>query len=137
MLIFIEIKKLDPFFLFLKNLLKGKKSDTCIFTESELFVVVGLVWVFRSSLRYKLLFSGRLPQKMPLTDVLCLVANCCRCSSPRSCGLADNSGRVITQPVKGLLMQKSYKSLTFYLPNAELMPLLFYYLINFCVPGIW
>lgn len=51
--------------------------------------------------------------------------------------LADNSGRVITQPVKGLLMQKSYKSLTFYLPNAELMPLLFYYLINFCVPGIW
>lgn len=74
---------------------------------------------------------------MPLTDVLCLVANCCRCSGPRSCGLADNSGRVITQPVKGLLMQKSYKSLTFYLPNAELMPLLFYYLINFCVPGIW
>lgn len=42
-LIFIEIKKLDPFFLFLKNLLKGKKSDTCIFTESELFVVGGLV----------------------------------------------------------------------------------------------
>lgn len=47
------------------------------------------------------------------------------------------AGRVITQPVKGLLMQKIYKSLTFYLPNAELMPLLFYYLINFCVPGIW
>lgn len=42
-LIFIEIKKLDPFFLFLKNLLKGKKSDTCIFTESELFVVGSLV----------------------------------------------------------------------------------------------